>query len=783
MKNLVVVESPAKAKTIGKYLGNDYKVLASFGHIRQLPKKDGSVNPEKNFEIDYEVDRKSSKHVKDLVEAMKGCDKLILATDPDREGEAIAWHVLEVLRLKKVLKKDAQVERVVFNAITKTTVQEAIKNPREIDMDLVNAQQARLGLDFLVGFTLSPVLWRKLPGSRSAGRVQSVALRLVCERHAEILKFKPEEYWDINVDLLNKDKKHLIAKLVESNGKKLDKLSIKNSSEAEKIKNELEKEEYFVKNIEKKETKRSPYAPFTTSTLQQEAIKKLGFTSKKTMSVAQKLYEGIDLGNGTQGLITYMRTDGVYTAPETIDITRKMILKDYGEKYLPKNAIIYQNKVKNAQEAHEAIRPTDPSVKPSEIKQYLSTDEFKLYDLIWKRLVASQMSSVVMDQTTINIETSKHKLKAIGSVIKFDSFYILYSETNEDTSDEKDTILPKVEDGEQLSLSKVIDKQHFTEPPAKYSEASLVKKMEELGIGRPSTYASIISVLQERGYVKLEKKRFIPEDRGIVVNAFLKLFFAKYVEYDYTAKLEDDLDEISNGKKEWKIFLNEFWIPFHKETENALQIKNIDVLESLTDNLKDFIFGYDDKGNLKNKCPDCNNGILSLKSSKFGLFVACSNYPECKHTEKLASGFEDESGETDGETNGKQKMENFEPQILGEMNGLNIYLKKGPYGFYVQLGEDSNKPKPKRVSLGRNIKVEEVDLEKAKSLLSLPRFIGKHPEDGNDITANFGPYGPYLSWNKKFFSCKNDDILTITLNKAVVVINEEIEKKKAKNKN
>ena len=562
MKNLIVVESPAKAKTINKYLGKDYVVLASFGHIRQLPKKNGSVDTEDGFKIKYEINKTSQKHVKSLVDTMKTCDKLILASDPDREGEAIAWHVIEVLKQKKAIKNDTIIERVVFNAITKNTVEQAMKEARKIDMDLVNAQQARVALDYLVGFNLSPVLWRKLPGSRSAGRVQSVALRLICERQAEILNFKSEEYWSINVLTKTQNNEEIIAGLVSIDGKKLNKLSIKNEKEAKKIKLELEKEEYKVSNIEKKEIKRNPFAPFTTSTLQQEASKKLGFSTKKTMSLAQKLYEGIDIGNGTQGLITYMRTDGVYTAPEAISAARNVIEKNYGKKYLPEKAIIYKNKIKNAQEAHEAIRPTDPSVLPENIKQYLTNDEYRLYDLIWKRLIASQMASVILDQVSIDISTSKHILRATGSIIKFNGFYILYNETKEDEAEEKDLILPNVKIGEILNFKKVIDKQHFTEPPAKYSEAGLVKKMEELGIGRPSTYANIISVLQDRGYVKLERKKFVAENRGIVVNAFLKSYFKKYVEYDYTAKLEDDLDIVSNGKKDWKQLLKEFWVPF-----------------------------------------------------------------------------------------------------------------------------------------------------------------------------------------------------------------------------
>ncbi|MBR2140779.1 MAG: type I DNA topoisomerase [Rickettsiales bacterium] len=778
MKSLVVVESPAKAKTINKYLGKDYTVLASFGHIRQLPKENGSVDPDNNFHIKYEIDRASQKHVKALVDAMNGCDKLILASDPDREGEAIAWHVAEVLKQKKAIKKDTVVERVVFNAITKATVEKAMTEARNIDMDLVNAQQARVALDYLVGFTLSPVLWRKLPGSRSAGRVQSVALRLVCERQEEILNFVSEEYWSVDVNVTNGEKKDIIAKLVEINGKKIDKLFIKNEKQANDIKNELKNEKYTVKNIENKEIKRNPFAPFTTSTLQQEASKKLGFSTKKTMSIAQKLYEGVDVGDGSHGLITYMRTDGVYTAPEAIREVREYIHGKYGDKYLPKNAIIYQNKIKNAQEAHEAIRPTSPKTTPESIKKYLTDDEYKLYDLIWKRLIASQMSSVIMDQVSIDIATSKHLLRAVGSVIKFNGFYILYNETNEDVDDEKDLILPNVKIGEELNFKNVIIKQHFTEPPARYTEASLVKKMEELGIGRPSTYATIISVLQDRGYVKLEKKRFIAENRGIVVNAFLKTYFKKYVEYDYTARLEDDLDVVSNGKKNWLSLLNEFWVPFKKEIDKALEVKNADVLAEISKILNRFFFVKDKNGNINNKCPDCKTGTLGLKVGKFGVFIACSNYPSCKHTEQIASAGNEEVENNDNI--GSKSKNKFEAKLLGQKDKLNVYLKKGPYGFYIQLGEDNGKPKPKRVGIPKNVSIDDVDFNKANALLELPRFVGKHPDDGEDIKANIGPYGPYLIWNKKFFSVKNDDILDITLNRALVVINEEINKKKNK---
>ena len=756
MKTLVVVESPAKAKTINKYLGKDYTVLASFGHVRQLPKENGSVDVDNNFKIKYEIS--SQKHIKPLVEAMKTCDKVILASDPDREGEAIAWHVLEVLKQKKAIKKDTKIERVVFNAITKNTVEKAIQEPRDIDMNLVNAQQARVALDYLVGFTLSPVLWRKLPGSKSAGRVQSVALRLICDRQAEIVNFKSEEYWSVDVNLFkNKD---IIAKLIAIDSKKIDKLFIKNKDTADKIKKELEKENYIVDKIEKKEVKRNPFAPFTTSTLQQEASKKLGFSAKKTMSVAQKLYEGVDVGDGTHGLITYMRTDGVYTAPEAVNEARNVIKKNYGEKYLPSKAIVYQNKVKNAQEAHEAIRPTSPSTTPESIKQYLTNDEFKLYELIWKRLIASQMASVVMDQVSIDVKTSKHTLRAVGSTIKFDGFYTLYNETNEDEDEEKEAILPEVKEGEKLEFKKVLTKQHFTEPPARYTEASLVKKMEELGIGRPSTYATIISVLQERGY--------IAENRGIVVNSFLNLYFKKYVEYDYTANLENELDIVSNGKEEWTKLLSAFWSPFKTEIDKAMELKNPDVLENISKALIDF-------GILKNtKCPDCDNGILNLKAGRYGVFLACSNYPTCKHTEQLLSSItEEENNEENNKEDNKDQENKFENKLLGELDKNNVYLKKGPYGFYVQLGEDKGSPKPKRIGIPKNIDINTIDFDKAKALLELPRLIGKHPEDGGDIKANIGPYGPYLMWNKKFFSVKEDDILTITLNRALVIINEK----------
>jgi len=769
MKNVLIVESPAKAKTINKYLGKDYVVLASFGHIRDLPSKNGSVDIEKNFEMKYQTNPKSTKHVKQIVDAMSKADKLILAPDPDREGEAIAWHVVETLKNKKVLTKDKKVERVVFNAITKNAILEAIKTPREIDMDLVNAQQARRALDYLVGFNLSPVLWKKLPGSKSAGRVQSVALRLICEREKEIEIFKPQEYWDIEVDLKTNLKQKLIAKLTHIQDKKLEKFDIVTEKQAKEITKILNTKKYRVSDIEKKQTKRKPFAPFTTSTLQQEASKKLGFSAKKTMMVAQRLYEGVDVGNGEQGLITYMRTDGVYTAPEAIKATRDFIQKSYGDKYLPKQPVIYKSKIKNAQEAHEAIRPTDPLLKPESIKKYLENDQLRLYDLIWKRLIASQMSDVILDQVVVIIITESEYglLRSSGSVINFDGFYRVYQNDDE----EEDKKLPKVEPKEELMLIEVLPKQHFTEPSARYSEATLVKKMEELGIGRPSTYASIISVLQDRDYVKLEKKRFIPEERGRIVTEFLKRFFSKYVEYNYTAELENDLDEISNGKKEWKGFLDKFWKEFHCDIGEVSKISNFDIAAELNKILAPHLFGYDENNELKNKCSKCGKGTLELKFGRFGVFLGCSQYPECRNTIKI----DDLTNKNNGEDKqSDDSVKRFEPKYLGndETSKLEIFFKIGPYGPYIQLGRDGVVKKPKRVAIPKIIKdMDKVDFELAKSLLLLPKTLGQHPETKENIVLGIGKFGPYLLHNKKYTSLKNeDDFLELTLSKAIALI-------------
>lgn len=800
MKNLLIVESPAKAKTIAKYLGKDYQVTASFGHIRDLPSKDGSVEPNNDFEMHYQVSPKSTKHVKDIVDKAKNCSKLILAPDPDREGESIAWHILEVLKNKKAINSKTIVERVVFNAITKNSVTEAIKNPRQIDMDLVNAQQARRALDYLVGFTLSPILWRKLPGSRSAGRVQSVALRIICDREEEIESFKSQEYWDIKLDLRTVRNEEFQANIVEIDGEKLEKFSITNEEYATKIKKLLLDKNYQVLKITKKQSKRRSYPPFTTSSMQQEAARKLGFSASKTMMLAQKLYEGVEIDGASQGLITYMRTDSISVTPEAINEVRKYINSVYGEKYLPTSANFFTSKVKNAQEAHEAIRPVDFSTPPEKAKRFLDKDQFALYELIWKRMVASQMSDVIFDQVVADIITipSFAKARAIGSTIKFDGFYKIYREGQDDgeQEDEGKQILPELQEQEKLSLINVKPAQHFTEPPPRFSEASLVKKLEELGIGRPSTYAAIISVLQDRGYVRLEKKRFFPEERGRLVTTFLKEFFAKYVEYDYTAGLEDELDIISNGKLNWKAFLNSFWKDFNHNINEVGEKPFSAVIDILNQKIGKRIFGVDENGETKNTCPTCNNGNLGLRLGKFGSFIGCSNYPDCKHTMQVF----DKDGETE-EDGSVVKKPQFEPRNLGKdpKSGFEILVKVGPYGPYLELEgsetvikekpkKDENEEKkskkskakkddknaktkkPKRISIPKTIDPNLIDLQTATRLLSLPREVGIHPETGQKIVANIGPFGPYLLHNKKFTSVKEDDILEVGLNRAVDII-------------
>jgi DNA topoisomerase-1 len=765
---VVVVESPAKAKTINKYLGSEYHVLASYGHVSDLPAKDGSVRPDDDFAMDWEIDPKSEKHIKDIAGAMKGADGLILATDPDREGEAISWHVRRVLEARKAL-KGVDVKRVVFNEITKTAVLEAMKAPRDLDQELVDAYLARRALDYLVGFTLSPVLWRKLPGSRSAGRVQSVALRLICEREAAIESHVAREYWTLEADFLTPKQAKVTAQLVRLDGKKLEKYDLPDAAAARTAEAKVKDAAFKVAAIERKQSKRHPFPPFTTSTLQQEASRKLYFTSTQTMRIAQKLYEGVDIGGETVGLITYMRTDGVQMAAEAIGAARSLIEKNYGAAYLPPSPRLYKTKAKNAQEAHEAIRPTDLFRKPADVAQYLDKDQLRLYELIWRRTVASQMESAVLDQVAVAIDSADAKigLRATGSVVKFDGFLTLYKEDQDDAPEEGEEgggrILPPMDEGDPMRREAVRTLQHFTQPPPRFTEASLVKALEELGIGRPSTYASIISVLQERDYVRLEQRRFVPEDRGRVVTAFLENFFSRYVQYNFTADLENQLDEISGGRIEWKTVLRDFWKDFMAAVEGTKDLRVAEVLETL-----DRVLGphfFPDKGDDHDArlCPTCNQGRLGLRLGKFGAFIGCSNYPECRYTRQLTMGAEGAALEGgDG------------PRSLGSDpdSGLAVVVKKGPYGHYVQLGEGEDKAaKPKRVSLPPGMDPAGLDLERALRLLALPRVLGKHPESGEEISAGIGRFGPYLKHGAAFKSLpKGDDVLEVGMNRAVELL-------------
>ena len=762
--NVVVVESPAKAKTINKYLGGDYTVLASYGHIRDLPSKDGSVKPDEDFAMDYQNDAKSAKHIKAIADALKGAENLYLATDPDREGEAIAWHVLKVMEDKKKL-KDTKVSRVVFNEITKRAVLDGIANPRELDMNLVNAQQARRALDYLVGFTLSPVLWRKLPGAKSAGRVQSVALRLICERELEIEAFVPEEYWTIDTDFKTVGGDTITGRLTHLNGEKLDKFSLPNADLAKSAGEKIRSGNFTVASVTKKPTRRNPSPPFTTSTLQQEASRKLGFGAKRTMMVAQKLYEGFDIGGETTGLITYMRTDGVTLAAEAIQSARDVIASEYGDKFVPDAPREYKTKSKNAQEAHEAIRPTDMSRTPAMMAKYLDKEHLRLYELVWKRTIASQMESAQLERTTVEFaDGAGQTLRATGSVVRFAGFLKLYEEGLDDSADDKDgKRLPAVEEGEVMNTLEVREDQHFTEPAPRYTEASLVKKLEELGIGRPSTYASIISVLQDRDYVKLDQKRFMPEDKGQLVTAFLSSFFTRYVEYDFTAQLEERLDDISDAKVDWKQVLRDFWNDFSVSVEGTAELRVSDVLEELNKVLGPHIFPEKEDGSDPRGCPKCDDGRLSLKTGRFGAFIGCSNYPECRYTRQLGASAEE--AEAAAQDEGPKELG------LDPATGLMITLRKGPYGPYLQLGEPEPKKKPKRVSIPKDVPLEEVDFEIAVQLISLPREIGPHPETGTMITANLGRYGPYVECDKKYGRLANGmEVLTVGMNRAVELL-------------
>ncbi|GAA0558237.1 type I DNA topoisomerase [Rhizomicrobium electricum] len=761
--NVLVVESPAKAKTINKYLGPGYKVLASFGHIRDLPAKDGSVRPDEDFAMDWHVDERAQKRIKDIVDAVKTADKLILATDPDREGEAISWHVLEVLKQKKALGK-ASVERVTFNAITKNAVLEAIANPRQINGELVDAYLARRALDYLVGFTLSPVLWRKLPGARSAGRVQSVALRLVVDRELEIEKFKSDEYWTVDANVLaygeDAAPTPFTARLTHLAGKKLDKLGIGNEADAKAAVDAIKSRKFTIGAVESKPVKRHPAPPFITSTLQQEASRKLGFSAKRTMQIAQHLYEGVDVGGETVGLITYMRTDGVTMDGSAIQEARAMAGERYGAKYVPHAPRQYTSKAKNAQEAHEAIRPTSFHRTPESVAKYLDAEQAKLYELIWKRAIASQMESAEMERTTVDVvsQDGQVTLRATGSVVLFDGFLTLYQEGHDDEADEDGNRLPRVAVGNPATIEKTLPEQHFTEPPPRYSEASLVRKLEELGIGRPSTYASILSVLRERAYVRLERGRFIPEDKGRIVTAFLTNFFTHYVEYDFTADLEEKLDEVSAGSLNWKKLLEDFWRDFSAAIGDTKDLKISQVIDALNEVIGPHIFPPQPDGTDPRVCPTCGTGKLSLKLGRFGSFVGCSNYPECRYTRQL------------GQTNGEGAAE---PKVLGKFPGTeeDVSLRSGRFGPYVQLGEAD---KPKRAGLPKGTDATSVTLDYAVKLLSLPREVGIHPETQKPITANFGRFGPYVAHDGAYASLETpDDVFTIGLNHAVTILAEK----------
>jgi DNA topoisomerase I len=775
---VVVVESPSKAKTINKYLGPGYEVLASFGHIRDLPAKDGSVDPDNNFKMLWEVDPQSQKRVNDIAHALKGADTLILATDPDREGEAISWHVLEALNEKKAL-KGQKVERVVFNAITKQSVTEAMKHPRAIDEALVDAYLARRALDYLVGFTLSPVLWRKLPGARSAGRVQSVALRLVCDRELEIEKFVAREYWSIAATLATPRGDSFEARLVGADGEKIQRLDIGSGKQAEDLKQALEAASFTVTSVEAKPARRNPPPPFTTSTMQQEASRKLGFAPAIAMRLAQRLYEGVEIDGETTGLITYMRTDGIDIAPEAIADIRAMIGINFGKEYVPGSPRTYQNKSKNAQEAHEAVRPTDPHRTPDQVAKFVDRDQARLYELIWNRAVASQMEGAELERTTVDIAAKAGSrvidLRASGQVVKFDGFLTLYQEGHDEADeDEESRRLPAMAQDETLTKQAIEAAQHFTEPPPRFSEAALVKRMEELGIGRPSTYASVLQVLQDRGYVRIDKKRLLPEDKGRVVVGFLESFFQRYVEYDFTASLEEKLDRISNNEINWKEVLQEFWVGFIGAVNEIKDLRITQVLDALNDLLEPHIFPARTDGGDVRQCPQCANGKLSLKVGRFGAFIGCSNYPECTFTRQMTPGAE-------GSVSGTK--------VLGTdpVSNLEVTLRGGRFGPYLQLGEQAKAvkppkgekavkpPKPKRASLPKGVAPEDIDLEKALALLALPREVGLSPEDGEPILAGVGRFGPYVKHGKVYASLEDgDNVLTVGLNRAMHLIADKI---------
>ncbi len=780
--NLVIVESPAKAKTINKYLGDNYKVLASYGHIRDLPSKNGSVNPDQDFKMEWEIDSFSKKYLKEITDAAKDSSKIILATDPDREGEAIAWHVKEYLNEKKLL-KDKEIERVVFNEITKKAVIHGIENPRQIEPLLVDAYMARRALDYLVGFNISPILWTKLPGSKSAGRVQSVALKLITEREHEIESFNPEEFWTLSVKFKDKKNQNIVASISQLDNNKIEKFSFRNKNEIDKAISNINQKKFSITDISSKVINRNPSGPFTTSTLQQTSSSRLGFGASRTMQIAQKLYQGVEIEGETVGLITYMRTDGTNLSKDAVVAFRNYIKEKIGNEYLPESALNYSGKkAKNAQEAHEAIRPTDIIRTPQSVKKYLSTDQNKLYDLIWSRALSSQMQSAKFDRNTITITSNNNDTvcKASGSVLKFDGFLKIY---NNQGKDDDENILPSVTKG-LVNIESLIDEQHFTQPPPRYSEASLVKKLEELGIGRPSTYASIISTIANRGYAEILNKRFFPTDRGKLISAFLEKLFSKYVDYNFTAGLEDQLDEITTGKESWIKVLELFWKDFNNNVAEVKEKRTREVLDLLNDSLGDLVFDKDDKGNIVRKCQLCNSGTLSLKNSfRGGAFIGCSNYPECKFTRPLSK------------AKAAAQAQLAEPKFIGKHeNGNDIYLKNGRFGPYLQyekIPEDieiektpkkkkkSNKLKSdvnellKNVSIPKGLELESIDLEKAKFLCSLPKSLGINPDNQKEITLNTGRFGPYLKCENKSARIENiEEIFSIGLNRAITLIAE-----------
>lgn len=757
--NLVIVESPAKAETIQKYLGRGYKVLASFGHTLDLPAKPGSVEPERQFLMHYEPIAKAQKNLQKIYNEAAKAQMIYLATDPDREGEVIAWHIAQQLTQRKIVKSDLPIKRITFNEITKEAVLGSLKSARELDFNLVNAQQARRALDYLVGFTLSPVLWRKLPGCKSAGRVQSVALRLVCNRAHEVANFDTQEYWDITANFIT-NLGEIVAKLVTYAKQKLDKFSIASKEEAEKLAAELQNTQFKVSVVSTKQQKRKPPTPFITSTLQQEGVNKLGFSVKRIMSIAQQLYEGVEIDGEKHGLITYMRTDGVNLSKEAITQLRSFIEHEYGPSYLPASPKIYRSKQKNAQEAHEAIRPTNIKLTPEALKDKLSTEHYRVYNLVWRRTMASQMTDAVIENVTVKIEStdSNSIMQANGSIIRFDGFYKVYREEIDKKIDEGELLL-SLQEGQMLNLKAITPEQHFTEPPPQYNEASLVKKLEELGIGRPSTYAAIPTVLQERGYMNLDKKRFVPAERGQIVTAFLEHFFAKYVDYNFTAELEDNLDNIAAGKLEWKKLMHEFWQGFDADVKQIQDYKISQVIEVLNETLGDYLFPKDEKGNISRQCQVCD-GVLSLKLSKFGGFIACSNYPTCNFSKAL----------TTQQSEGEQPSTASTGQLVGQWQQQDIYLKKGPYGWYLETQLLKSK-KPKRISLPANHQPEHITSDIAENLISLPRVIGVDPQSVKEITLNIGRFGPYLQCGDIRASVKSGiDPFTISLEQAVNII-------------